>query len=150
MTNRDKWLAKLERSRRTAVPEVSAEVFAIGRSERGDLSAVLGGQMSRKQPRLAEFREAQREAWALLRLRIFERDNWRCRKCGRGGPVWSAITSCRCKRGGDPYEPSNFNLFAADAISKSRGRMVDTSRIPSAEAWRALVAELSIDVSRCP
>ena len=132
----------------TAVPEVSAEVFAIGRSERGDLSAVLGGRVSRKHPGSRHFAALDRRRWQLLRLRIFERDNWRCRKCGRAGRLECdhIVPLQRCN---DSYRPSNLqSLCRGCHIEKTRtdiGNVPD----PEREAWRALVAELSIDVSSC-
>ena len=128
---------------------MSAEVFAIGRSERGDLSAVRGGQMSRKQPGSRNFAKLNAKRWALLRLRIFARDGWRCRKCGRAGRL-ECDHVLPLHKGGAPYDPANLqSLCRGCHIEKSRadgGHVPD----PEREAWRALVAELSIDVSRCP
>ena len=131
------------------MPEVSAEVYAIGRSGRGDMSAMPRGPMSRAHPGSRHHAKLNRKQWELLRLRIFASDNWRCRKCGRAGRL-ECDHIVPLQRGGDPYEPSNLqSLCRGCHIEKSRadgGHVPD----PEREAWRALVAELSIDVSRCP
>lgn len=124
------------------MPEVSAEVYAIGRSGRGDMSAMPRGPMSRAHPGSRHHAKLNRKQWELLRLRIFERDNWRCVRCGKAGRL-ECDHVVPLDKGGAPYDPANLqSLCRTDHISKSRidaGHGPDTAR----EAWQTLVAEIS-------
>ena len=44
--------------------------------------------------------------WALVRLKVMERDGWRCRRCGKAGRL-EVDHVVPLARGGDPFNPAN-------------------------------------------
>ena len=75
--------------------------------------------------------------WKLLRLRVFERDGWRCVKCGKAGRL-----ECDHIRplaeSGDPWDMSNLRTLC-------RGCHIDRGRRKLAFRgdWDAFVKELA-------
>ena len=78
--------------------------------------------------------------WALLRLRIFARDSWRCVKCKRAGRL-ECDHIVPLRRGGAEYDESNLQSLCRPCHirkSASENRKPD----PAREAWRKLVRAL--------
>ncbi len=78
--------------------------------------------------------------WALIRRRAFDRDGWRCRKCGRPGRL-EAHHVKRVKDGGAVYDLQNI-------ITLCRGCHVAHHRpaeIPGVREWRGMVREILLD-----
>ena len=48
--------------------------------------------------------------WAALRLRVFERDGYRCRKCGKAGRL-ECDHVVPVAQGGAPYDPANLQTL---------------------------------------
>ena len=98
--------------------------------------------MSRAHPGSKHYAKLDGKRWALLRLRIFARDAWRCRKCGRAGRLECDHIK-PLQRGGAPYDPANLqSLCRGCHLEKTRtdnGHGPD----PARDAWRALVAEIA-------
>ena len=96
--------------------------------------------MSRRHPGSKHHAALDAKRWQLLRLRIFERDGWRCRACGKAGRL-ECDHVVPLHRGSDPYDPANLQtLCVACHVAKSRAEREPPD--PGREAWRALVAEL--------
>ena len=79
--------------------------------------------------------------WELLRLRVFERDGWRCVNCGRAGrlecdhrvPIW---------RGGDQFDMVNLQTLCRGChIDKTAGE--NRKPDPERDRWRELVKAMS-------
>lgn len=78
--------------------------------------------------------------WQLLRLRIFQRDRWRCRACGRAGRL-ECDHVVPVQRGGDPWVESNLQCLCRRChIEKTRAEN-RRERTPAERAWDAMVAE---------
>ena len=98
--------------------------------------------MSRKHPGSKYYAKLDRKRWALLRLRIFERDGWRCRTCGRVGK-----TECDhivpLHKNGAPYDRNNLQTLCSGChrqkTLEDNGHGPDRER----EAWAELVAEIA-------
>ena len=82
--------------------------------------------------------------WRLARRRVFERDGWRCVKCGKGGRLeCDHITPMQREPGQDPYD---INGLQALCRTCHIGKTAYENRRPLTAdelAWRKLVAELS-------
>ena len=80
--------------------------------------------------------------WAGVRRAVFERDGWRCVRCGRAGRLeCDHVTPL--DRGGDPWDPNNLQtLCRACHIAKTAD---ENRREPTRaeRAWRELVAEIT-------
>ena len=96
--------------------------------------------MSKRLPGSRFHKALDQRRWQLLRLRIFERDGWRCCSCGKAGRL-ECDHVVPLHRGGDPYDPANLQTLCVGChIAKSRGERERPD--PGREAWRALVTEL--------
>ena len=85
-----------------------------------------------------------RKRWALLRLRVFTRDGWRCRRCGRAGRL-EVDHIIPLHRGGDPYDPANLQTLCRGChVEKTAGE--NTRFDPERDRWRKLVEELVLRV----
>ncbi|MDE2812022.1 MAG: HNH endonuclease signature motif containing protein [Gemmatimonadota bacterium] len=92
-------------------------------------------------------RKLNRKRWALTRRRVFERDSWRCRKCGRAGRL-----ECDHVRpletlpdDADPYELDNLQALCRGChIDKTRRENDQRAAelYPAAAAWKRAVEEL--------
>ena len=78
--------------------------------------------------------------WAITRRRVFDRDGWRCQRCGRTGrlecdhvlPIW---------RGGAVWDLDNLQALCVSChVRKSVGER--ERKDPERDAWRALVNEV--------
>ena len=57
--------------------------------------------------------------WDAVRRAVFERDGWRCRKCGKAGRLeCDHVTPSQRDPGQDPYDPNSPRRFAGLAISR--------------------------------
>lgn len=75
--------------------------------------------------------------WRLLRLRVFERDGWRCVKCGAAGRLECDHVK-PLHEGGDAWDMDNLRtLCRACHIGRSRGKVVLRN------GWNHLVKELA-------
>ena len=72
--------------------------------------------------------------WARVRRMVFERDGWRCRKCGRAGRL-EAHHLQSIANGGDPWSLSNIE-------TRCRACHIEEHRRPVPNAWRELVQAL--------
>ena len=83
--------------------------------------------------------------WRKLRLRVLQRDNWRCRSCGRYGNECDHVIPHH--KGGDPWDPTNLQCLCRRCqISKTRAEYAGPRR-PRDSRWAALLDELT-DVGR--
>ena len=96
--------------------------------------------MSRKHPGSRHYRKLDPRRWALLRLQIFTRDNWRCRKCGRAGRLECDHVQPMGK-GGDPYDPANLQSLCRPChIEKTTSE--NNPPNPARDAWQAHLRDL--------
>ena len=98
--------------------------------------------MSRAHPGSKHFAALDRKRWQLLRLRVFERDNWRCRACGKAGRL-ECDHIVPLHKGGDPYDRENLQTLCVGChVEKTRA---DTGHgpDPARDAWRELVLEIA-------
>ena len=74
--------------------------------------------------------------WERMRRRAFDRDGWRCRRCGAGGPL-EAHHVTPIGAGGAVFDLANLETLC-------RGCHVAEHRRPDRmpPAWRALIDEL--------
>ena len=98
----------------------------------------------RKQPS-AYWQMINKRRWTTVRLRVLDRDGWRCRKCGRAGRLEvDHITPLA--DGGQLYDMGNLQpLCRACHFAKTAGE--NTARNPAkpeVAAWRELVMELVV------
>lgn len=63
-----------------------------------------------------------RGRWAALRRRVFDRDGWRCRKCGKAGRL-ECDHVVPVERGGAPWDMGNIQTLC-------RGCHIDKHRKP--------------------
>ena len=85
-------------------------------------------------------RALNRHRWERLRVQVFKRDGYRCRKCGGAGALEVDHITAQY-RGGDPYDMSNLQTLCRGChIEKSRGERERPD--PGREAWRALLRVL--------
>ena len=62
-----------------------------------------------------------RQRWARVRLAVFKRDGWRCRRCGGASRLECDHVLAQF-RGGDPYDLANLQTLCRGChIKKSRG-----------------------------
>jgi len=89
-------------------------------------------------PRPSRFQQAvDRKRWAGIRLKVLNRDGYRCRQCGRAGRL-EVDHRVPLHRGGAVYDLANLqSLCRTCHVAKSRR---ERKRPPT--AWDRLVAEL--------
>ncbi|MDE0456255.1 MAG: HNH endonuclease [Chromatiales bacterium] len=82
-------------------------------------------------------RKLDRKRWELVRLRVMERDGWRCRRCGKAGRL-EVDHVLPVSAGGAPFDPANLQTLCRGChTDKTRGEVGRTD--PAREAWRELV-----------
>ena len=74
--------------------------------------------------------------WERFRKEIFERDGWRCLKCGGAGRL-ECHHVIPLEQGGAPYDPEN-----AETLCREDHIREHHPPNPAREEWRALVREL--------
>lgn len=87
----------------------------------------------------------QRRAWRDIRLRMFERDGWKCRRCDRGGRLeCDHVTPL--EQGGAALDPANLQTLCRRChIAKTTRERCPLSNHPAAVAGRA---EWAAEVAR--
>ncbi len=79
----------------------------------------------------------QTRRWQSVRRVVFQRDDWRCVMCGRGGRLeCDHITPLQREPGQDPYDPNGLQTLCRDChISKTQ---VENRKplSPDQQAWR--------------
>ena len=79
--------------------------------------------------------------WQYVRRQVFERDGWRCLRCGRAGRL-ECDHVLPLDRGGDPWDMANLQTLCRIchiAKTAAENRRAPT---PAESAWRELVAEM--------
>ena len=81
--------------------------------------------------------------WPHLRRRVFDRDGWRCRSCGRTG----ALECDHVKpidQGGEPFDMDNLQALCRGChVAKTARDRRQQSETPERLAWRQLVVEIA-------
>ena len=82
---------------------------------------------------------ADSRRWAVTRRRVFDRDGWRCRSCGRAGRL-ECDHIVPIRRGGAVWDLDNLQALCVNChIRKSVGER--ECQDPERDAWRTLVNE---------
>lgn len=71
--------------------------------------------------------------WRRLRLRILERDGWRCQTCGKWGNECDHILALQF--GGEMYDPANCQILCRGCHIK-KTRKENTRPNPERDKWR--------------
>ena len=84
--------------------------------------------------------------WAYTRRRVFTRDRWRCRRCGRGGRLeCDHVIPLESVPDQDVYALAGLQTLCRGChIAKTREEARQRRRVPEkpeVEAWRRYVAE---------
>ena len=93
---------------------------------------------------MADRRGIDRRRWEAIRIRILERDGYRCRRCGRAGRLECDHVR-PVEQGGAKYDPANLQVLCRGChISKTRAenRKRQERITPLGSGWRRLVEEL--------
>ena len=91
--------------------------------------------MSRKHPGSRHHARLNRRRWEKFRRAIFERDGWRCRRCGKAGRL-ECHHPHRLENGGAPFDPANAETLCRDCHIREHR----PPPRPGVAAWRELVA----------
>ena len=82
-----------------------------------------------------------RSRWLATRRQVFERDGWRCVKCGKAGRLECDHIK-PLHRGGDPWALDNLQALCRPChIEKTREERRGLP-IPGARSWRAFLASM--------
>ena len=78
--------------------------------------------------------------WTAVRYAIFERDGWRCVRCGRAGRL-------ECDHidrdwHGDPYDPTNLQTLCRTCHIEKTRQENRREPTPAEVEWREMVAEI--------
>ena len=84
-------------------------------------------------------RQIDRKRWKRLRLMILDRDNWRCRECGRYGNEVDHIQPLQ--RGGDLYAESNLECLCKSCHLVKTA--TENGRLPALTEWVSEIARIS-------
>ena len=96
--------------------------------------------MSRKHPGSKHYAALDPRRWALLRLRVFERDAWRCRKCGRAGRL-ECDHIVPMHRGGAEHDMANLQSLCRPChIEKTTSE--NNPPNPDRDAWKIHIRDL--------
>ena len=82
-------------------------------------------------------RPIDRRRWARVRRQVFQRDNWRCRACGKAGRL-EAHHVQPLHKGGAPFDLDNLETLCRGCHIEAHRRKLS----PGEAAWRALVDDL--------
>ncbi|MDE0331476.1 MAG: HNH endonuclease [Nitrospinae bacterium] len=74
--------------------------------------------------------------WAAFRREIFERDGWRCVKCGGAGRL-ECHHPHKLEHGGAPFDPANAETLCRECHVREHN-----PPRPGVAAWRALVHDI--------
>ena len=87
-----------------------------------------------------------RKRWAVVRLKVLDRDGWRCVLCSRAGRL--EVDHIRpLALQGSKYALSNLQALCRGChIAKTRAENISASSKPENERWRVLIAERLADV----
>ena len=81
--------------------------------------------------------------WAAVRRAVFERDGWRCRKCGRAGRLEiDHIVPMQREPGQDPFDPNGLQTLCRRCHIRKTAAENRRPLTPEELAWRGLVTEL--------
>ena len=82
--------------------------------------------------------------WQRLRLKIFQRDGWRCVKCGKPGRL-ECDHIVPLDKGGDPWDPANLQTLCVGChVEKSQYEREPRFKAdPERERWRELVKRIA-------
>lgn len=97
--------------------------------------------MSQKHRGSRHFAKLDRKRWSLLRLRIFERDGWRCCRCGKAGRL-ECDYLIPLDKGGDPYSAENLQTLCSACHRIKTADDVGLGPDPARDAWREMVARI--------
>ena len=83
-----------------------------------------------------------RKKWAVLRLKVFDRDGWKCRRCGR----YKARLECdhvkSMEEGGPVLDIRNLQTLCRNChISKSRRERQAKQPDPAVKGWRDFIEQ---------
>ena len=79
--------------------------------------------------------------WSDVRRTVFDRDGWRCVRCGRAGRldvdhIW------RLEDGGEPYDPENLQPLCSRPCHAAKTAQENGGPGPERLAWREYLADL--------
>ena len=93
--------------------------------------------MSRRHARLHAGR------WARVRRAVFDRDGWRCVRCGRAGrSECDHVIPLHFDPGQNPYDPDGCQTLCRTCHVEKTRQENRRAPTPAESAWRALVAEM--------
>ena len=98
--------------------------------------------MSKRRPGSRHFAALNQRRWRLLRRGTFERDGWRCVRCGKAGRL-EADHIVPLAKGGDPYDKANLQTLCRGCHVEKTKTDTGIRPDPAREAWRALVREMT-------
>ena len=84
--------------------------------------------------------------WATLRRSVFERDGWRCVRCGRAGRLECDHIDRDWR--GDPYDPANLQTLCRCCHIEKTAAENRRPLTPAEAAWRDLVAEMASKIDK--
>ena len=81
--------------------------------------------------------------WARTRRAVFERDGWRCVRCGRAGRLeCDHVVPLEADPGQDPYDPDGLQTLCGSCHIRKTAAENRRPLTPEELAWRGLVSEL--------
>lgn len=84
-------------------------------------------------------RKLDRRRWSKVRLKVLDRDGYRCQSCGKAGRL-EVDHIVPAYRGGDLYDPANLQSLCRNChIAKTAAE--NRRSWPARDAWRDLVSE---------
>ena len=84
--------------------------------------------------------------WAAVRRAVFERDGWRCVECGKAARLEADhVTPLQREPGQDPYDVNGLQALCRNCHIQKTRRENRRPLTPAEQAWRELVAELSVE-----
>ena len=85
----------------------------------------------------------RRKRWSRVRRAVFERDGWRCVKCGRGGRLeCDHVTPLDREPGQDPYDVNGCQTLCRACHIEKTARENRHEPTPAEASWRALVEDM--------
>ncbi len=81
--------------------------------------------------------------WAKVRRAVFDRDGWRCVRCGKaGGLECDHVTPLEREPGQNPYDPDGLQTLCRECHIAKTAAENRCERTPEEQAWDEMITEL--------